>query len=273
MFIPTDKQDYDNLLAKYNDLVAEQDTQPLAPVATLVHRAMESSTPTFVYTTTTVTQGTTITIQTTASSSSLPDSSEQCTAGTPETVTVTVTAEGSSSAPSYSTPGPVTVLETRVTTATIFVTASGLVTPKAETLTVTATATELKTSTEVATVNGGSTTLTGTSTSTAEGIWGTSAPASSHRHTHFPNTTTILSPYDTTGFGGAVTSTASYTLTVPPGVTGAIGSTGKLTTPLGTTTSQVDPVSTVVTVSGASKVAGVSIGMVIAAIFVAALHI
>ena len=272
MLTPLDKQDYDNLLAKYNDLVAEQDTQSVAPVATLVHRAMESTTPTFVYTTTTVTQGTTITIQTTASSSvpsslaSSTASSEQCTAGIPETVTVTVTAEGSSSAPSSSNPAPLTVLETRVTTATIFVTASGLVTPKAETLTVTATATELKTSTEVATVNGGNKTSSGTSTSTAEGVWGTSAPASSHRHTRFPNTTTILSPYDTTG-------TASYTLTVPPGVTGTIGSTGKLATPLGTTTSQVDPVSTVVTVSGASKVGGVSIGMAIAAIFVAALHV
>ncbi|KIH92164.1 hypothetical protein SPBR_03029 [Sporothrix brasiliensis 5110] len=207
-----DKQDYDALLSKYNDLLAEQNTKPVAPVATLVHRAMESPSQSYVYTTTTVTEA------------------------------------------------PITVLETHVTTATIYVTASGLVTPKAETLTVTATATEF------ATVHGGNNkTSSGTSTSTAEGVWGTSASTSSFHLTHFPNTTTILSPYNTA-------STASYTLTVPPGVSGATGNTGKLTTPLGTTTSQVDPVSTVVTVSGAAKASGVWVGMAIAAIFVAAFH-
>ncbi|ERT00735.1 uncharacterized protein SPSK_07748 [Sporothrix schenckii 1099-18] len=259
-----DKQDYDALLSKYNNLLAEQDTKPVAPVATLVHRAMESPSQSYVYTTTTVTEGTTVTIETTASSSSLPASSsvssQQCSAGLPGTVTVTVTGGGSSSVLPSSSPAPITVLETHVTTATIYVTASGLVTPKAETLTVTATATEF------ATVHGGNNkTSSGTSTSTAEGVWGTSASTSSFHLTHFPNTTTILSPYNTA-------STASYTLTVPPGVSGGTGNTGKLTTPLGTTTSQVDPVSTVVTVSGAAKASGVWVGMAIAAIFVAAFH-
>lgn len=297
-----DKQSYESLLSKYNGLVAEKESLPTPPVVTLAHRALESNSATYTYTTTTVTQGTTITIKTTASSSSLPASasvsseqtattasSGQCSAGTPQTVTVTVTSSAalSTSASAVSdmstyvtqsiSTNPITVLETRVTTATIFVTASGLVSPKAETLTITATATDMRTSTEFATVNtdGANKTSTGTSTSTAEAVFGASAPPSTHgRYTHYANTTAILSPYKTTGFGEAITSTASFTLTVPPGVghTGTVGGTGKLTTPLGTTTTQVDPVSTVVTVSGAYKTAGVSAGVVLAAAFVAVFH-
>ncbi|CAK7227980.1 hypothetical protein SBRCBS47491_006749 [Sporothrix bragantina] len=260
-----DKQAYDSLLAKYNDLVFEKEST-MTPQVTLAHRAMDSATPSFVYTTTTVTQGTTITIQTVAPSSSFLSSSafsailnstsvssELCTAGTPETVTVTLTANASSStgvsssvAPS-SDAGAVTVMETRVTTATIFVTASGLVSPKAETLTITAITTE----TQYATA-GVNNTSSGTSTSTAEGVKGPSVmPSSPNHHTHFPNSTAIIPGYGTTGVGQDLTSTASYTLTVPPGV-GPTG-TGRLTSPPGTSTSQSDPVSTVVTVSGAGK--------------------
>ncbi|CAK7204931.1 hypothetical protein SEUCBS139899_007693 [Sporothrix eucalyptigena] len=277
-----DKQAYDNLLSKYNELVAEQETQHATPTVTLMHRAIESATPSVVYTTTTVTQGTTITIQTTAPSSSLLTSSavssslnssstsiEQCSLGTPETVTVTVTADASSSAPVAAAPssdaGAVTIMETHVTTATIFVTASGLVSPKAETLTITAT------ETQTATVNGSgaNNTPSGTSTSTAEGVKGPSAMSNSLGHTHFPNSTTILG-YGTTGIGEALTSTASYTLTVPPGV-GPTG-TGGLTSPPGTSTSQADPVSTVVTVSGARKTGTASVGLILAVAFVAAFH-
>ncbi|CAK7217599.1 hypothetical protein SCUCBS95973_003209 [Sporothrix curviconia] len=274
-----DKQAYDSLLSKYNDLVSEQERQP-TPQVTLVHRAVNSATPSFVYTTTTVTQGTTITIETVAPSSSFPSSSaasssmsstsvssELCTAGALDTVTVTVTADAlassstdvSSSAAPSSDAGAVTVMETRVTTATIFVTASGLVSPKAETLTITATAT----ATEFATAGVNNTSF-GTSTSTAEGVKGPSmVPSSQNHHTYFPNSTTIIAGYGTTGVAGDLTSTASYTLTVPPGV-GPTG-TGKLTSPPGTSTSQADPVGTVVTVSGAGKTAATSFGLLLAA--------
>lgn len=82
------------------------------------------------------------------------------------------------------------------------------------------------------------------------------------QHTHFPNSTTILTGYGTTGAGEALTSTASYILTVPPGV-GPSG-TSRLISPLGTSTSQSDPVSTVVTVSGSGKAATVSFGLLFA---------
>ena len=274
-------------------MVSEKNSKS-APTVTLVHRAMDSAAPSFVYTTTTVTQGTTVTIQTVAPSSSslLPLSSPAvsvslghtpasmssglCSAGTPETVTVTVTAESeassatsvglfSSPAVSSSDDGAVTVMETRVTTATIFVTASGLVTPKQKTLTITATAT----ATEFATV-GANNATSGTSTSTADAVKGPSMmPSLQNHHTHFPNSTTIVPGYGTTGAGDALSSTASYTLTIPPGA-GPTG-TGKFTLPAGITTSQSGPVSTVVTVSGASKMADATLVLLVC-IAIAAFH-
>ncbi|CAK7562424.1 MAG: hypothetical protein SEPTF4163_000268 [Sporothrix epigloea] len=278
-----DKQEYDSLLSKYNVLVSEKYSQT-APAKALMHRAVDGANPSLVYTTTTVTQGTTITIQTVAPSSSLLSSlagsssmsassvsSELCTAYSQDTVTVTVTADASSSsevsAPAasvssaVSSDAVVTVMETRVTTATIFVTASGVVPPKAATVTITATATATQFATGVA--SSANYTSSGTSTSTAEAVKGSSMTSSlQSQHTHFPNSTTILTGYGTTGAGEALTSTASYILTVPPGV-GPSG-TSRLISPLGTSTSQSDPVSTVVTVSGSGKAATVSFGLLFA---------
>ncbi len=189
--------------------------------------------------------------------------SETCSLATPKTVTVTSTANvtcfASSSAAKPSSYPPVTVIETRVTTATIFVTHSGVGSPKPKTQTLTATATELHTTTVTAGAGGKGS--TGTSTSTADAVFGTK----NTEHPHFPNSTTTLPPYGTPGHSGII-STASFTLTVPPGTTRI------LTKPPGTSTSTSDPVSTVVTVSRASKTNGVYVSIIVAAAIVAFLH-
>ncbi|CAK7264807.1 hypothetical protein SEPCBS119000_001185 [Sporothrix epigloea] len=291
-----DKQAYNKLLSEYNVMVSDNQGQP-APAMALMHRAVDAAAPSMIYTTTTVTQGTTITIQTVAPSSSSVSSiagsssssmsslsSELCAAGSQETITVTVSADASSfsdvfvSASSASTSSAssatssdavVTVMETRVTTATIFVTASGPASHKAETVTVTATATATQFATGVA--GSSNHTLSGTSTSSAEAVKGSSMTSGlQSQHSHYPNSTTILAGYGTTGLGEAPTSTASYILTVPPGV-GTSG-TSRLISPLGTSTSQSEPVSTVVTVSGSAKTATTSLGLLFA-VAIAAFHL
>ncbi|EPE07315.1 hypothetical protein F503_07966 [Ophiostoma piceae UAMH 11346] len=283
---------------KYNRLLAEYNTLQRQQAPAMARRAPESNSAAYITTTTTVTQGTTVTFETTASSSSIPatftsvsaaqnatsSASGACGTASAQTVTVTITAEPSvsvvggtpigSSAPQvsfvsfsiFSSIEPTTVVETRLTTATVTVTASGHTTPKPETQTFTATATEGQTSTEIITVHpgGGNRTLTGTSTSTADAVLGTGS------HTaRYPNATISLTPYGASASGGDLASTASYTLTVPAGHTGG---TGRATTPFYTTTSQADPVGTIVTVSGASKMGGV-VASTVAAVAAAAVFV
>ncbi|OAA55564.1 hypothetical protein SPI_08248 [Niveomyces insectorum RCEF 264] len=206
------QQDYDSLLAKYNTLLGQNHgfLSDTPPAVSLFRRGMSVDNVSYTSTTTTLTEGVTITIRTTASptfptatflSPVLPTTSAALTGCgpsiPPETVTVTVTASPTQAEPTdltsvtvtttlapSSSPTPTsyplftTVVATRFTTTTIYVTSSGLVSPKLETLTVVATATVLQTSTDVLTVDSDGTLIPGaTATSTAVGVFDTDTPS------------------------------------------------------------------------------------------------